>query len=223
MVNDTQVPLASVRVATGSGAVRVRAIADLDTVSVTGATVAIEGDEMTVDGGSRRAELRVPAGMDLVIGTSSGSVEVLGRAGAVAIVTASGRVRVDEAASVDIRTSSGKVAVGSVAGECRIVGASGRVDVGRCASGHVTTRSGRITLREVHGPANAHCTSGRIDLTMATPSDVDAETVSGRINIAMPAGARVRIDTPTSATIAVDGEHDCVVTARSGSGRVVVT
>jgi hypothetical protein len=57
---------------------------------------------------------------------------------------------------------------------------------------------------------------------MATASDVDAETVSGRISIAMPAGTKVCVDTPASAAVAANGECDCVVTARSGSGRVVV-
>lgn len=222
MANDTQVPLELIRIAGGSGAVRVRAIADLDAVSVAGATAQIDGGEMTIDGGSSRAEVRMPPGLDLVLGTSSGRVEVLGRAGSVAVVTKSGKVSVDEADAVDIRTSSGSVEVGAVTGECRIVGGSGRVEVGRCGTAHVTTNSGRITLREAHGPAHAHCASGRIELTMASANDVDAETVSGRITITMPAGANVRVDTPTSTTVAVDGAHDCVVTARSGSGRVVV-
>jgi hypothetical protein len=224
VVNDTRLPLASVRIASTSGSVRVTTVADLDQVSVVGAATVIDGDAMTVDGGSRRTEVRVPVGMDLVIGTASGRVEVFGSAGAVAVVTKSGRVLVEDSTSLDVRTSSG-----AVAGECRIVGRSGRVDVGRCGTAHVTTTSGRITLRGVHGPAHAHCVSGRIDLTMAAPGDVDAETVSGRITVAMPAGSRVRIETPKSAAVAAaavvdsDGECDCVVTARSGSGRVVVT
>jgi DUF4097 and DUF4098 domain-containing protein YvlB len=222
MANDIQVPIELIRIAGGSGAVRVRAIADLDTVSITGATAAVDGAELTIEGGSTRAEVRMPPGLDLVVGTSSGRVEVLGRAGSVAVVTRSGKVSVDEAAAVDIRTSSGRVEVGTVAGDCRIVGGSGRVEIGRCGSAHVTTDSGRITLREAHGPAHAHCASGRIELEMASANDVEAETVSGRITITMPAGANVRIDTPTSATVVVDGEPDCVVTARSGSGRVVV-
>jgi DUF4097 and DUF4098 domain-containing protein YvlB len=222
MANDIHVPLEVIRIAGGSGAVRVRAIADLDTVSITGATAEIDGAEMTIDGGSTRAEVRMPQGLDLVVGTSSGRVEVLGRAGSVAVVTKSGTVSVDEADAVDIRTSSGKIEVGTVSGECRIVGGSGRVEVGRCGAAHVTTDSGRITLRAAHGPAHAHCASGRIELAMASANDVDAETVSGRITITMPVGANVRIDTPTSATVPVAGGHDCVVTARSGSGRVVV-
>ena len=215
-------PLGSIRIAGGSGRVRVRAVPDVDEVSVDGAAATVDGTELTVDAGSSRVEVRMPEGMDLVVGTSSGIVEVLGRVGSVAIVTNSGKVSVDEAATVDIRTSSGKVDVGEVSGDCRIVGGSGRVEVARCGAAHVTTRSGRIVLREVHGRAHAHCASGKIELTMATPEDVDAETVSGKISINMPHGTNVRIDTPTSASVAASGEHDCVVVARSGTGRVVV-
>jgi DUF4097 and DUF4098 domain-containing protein YvlB len=216
------VAVSEVRVTTSSGSVVVYADAAADAVTARGAAADVDGDRVTIEGGSSKAEVRVPEGMDLVIGTSSGRVEVRGAAGSVAVVTRSGKVVVEAATSVDIRSSSGRIDVESVDGECRIIGGSGRVTVDRCGSAHVTTGSGRIVLRHVHGRAHAHCSSGRIDLTMATASDVDAETVSGRISIAMPAGARVRIDAPTSATIATDAEHDCVVTARSGSGRVVV-
>ena len=222
MANDTQGPIEVIRVAGGSGTVRVRAIPDLDTVTVEGARLVIDGSEATVEAGSSRVAMRVPEGVDLVLGTSSGRVEVIGRVGSVAIVTSSGKVSVDDAAAVDIRTSSGRVDVGAVSGDCRIVGGSGRVDVRRCGSAHVTTKSGRINLRDVHGLSQAHCASGRIELTMATANDVDAETVSGRITVSMPEGANVRVDTPTRASVAASGEHDCVVTARSGSGRVVV-
>jgi DUF4097 and DUF4098 domain-containing protein YvlB len=222
MASDTRVPLQLLRVAGGSGSIRVQAIDGLEAVTVTGAATEVDGAEMTVDSGHRRADVRVPAGLDLVLGTSSGRVEVLGRVGSVAIVTASGSIRIEEATSADVRTSSGKVEIGAVQEECRVVGVSGRIDVGRCGAAHVTTKSGRITLREVHGPAHAHCVSGRIRLTMATAGDVDAETVSGRITIAMPAGANVRIETPTATTVPVGGEHECVVRARSGSGRVIV-
>ncbi len=222
MANDTQIPLEVLRFASTSGSVRVQAVAGLGEVSVDGAAVVVEGSGAMVAATSSRVMVRVPEGMDLVIGTSSGRVEVLGCVGSVAVVTTSGKVSVDEAMAVDIRTRSGKVDVDAVTGECRIIGGSGGATVGRCGPAHVTTDSGRITLRDVNGAVHAHCASGRIDITMATASDVDAETVSGRISIAMPAGAKVRVDTPTSAAVAANGEHDCVVTTRSGSGRVVV-
>ena len=46
---------------------------------------------------------------------------------------------------------------------------------------------------------------------------------SGRIAVSLPAGVRARIDTPSAGSVEVAGDHDCVVTARSGSGRVDVS
>ena len=80
-----------------------------------------------------------------------------------------------------------------------------------------------IRLREVAGPARAHCASGTIEIAMAEAHDVDAETVSGRISISLPTDARPRIDTPRAGSVPPSGDHDCVVTARSGSGRVDVS
>jgi DUF4097 and DUF4098 domain-containing protein YvlB len=222
MAQTSEIAVSEVRVTTTSGAVIVRSEPGLDGVISLGAPVEVDGATVTIDGGSTRAELRVPEGMDLVIGTSSGKVDVRGTVGSVAVVTTSGKVSVDSASSVDIRTASGKVDVDMVAGECRVVGGSGRVTIGCCGPAHVTTASGRITLGEVHGATHTHCASGRIDVTMATANDVDAETVSGRIVISMPAEVKVRLDTPSKAAVDVAGEYDCVVTARSGSGRVVV-
>ncbi len=222
MAQTSEVAVTEVRVTTTSGAVIVRSEPGLDAVIAAGSPVEVDGSTLTIDGGSTKTELRVPEGTDLVIGTSSGKVAVRGTVGSVAVVTISGKVSVDRAASVDIRTDSGKVHVDVVTDECRVVGGSGRVTVGRCGSAHVTTVSGRITLDDVHGPTRTHCSSGRIDVTMATADDVDAETVSGRIVISMPAEATVRLDTPSNATVQASGDHDCVVTARSGSGRVVV-
>jgi DUF4097 and DUF4098 domain-containing protein YvlB len=222
MAQTSEVAVSEVRITTTSGAVIVRSEPGLGAVIAAGSPAAVDGATVTIDGGSRKTELRVPEGIDLVIGTSSGKVEVRGTAGSVAVVSTSGKVSVDSATSVDIRTASGKVDVDVVSGECRVIGGSGRVTVGCCGSAHVTTASGRITLSEVRGATHTHCSSGRIDVTMATASDVDAETVSGRIEISMPPDANVRLDTPSTAAIDVSGEHDCVVTARSGSGRVVV-
>jgi DUF4097 and DUF4098 domain-containing protein YvlB len=109
-----------------------------------------------------------------------------------------------------------------VVDECRAAARSARVDVERCGAAHVTTRSGRVELREVHGDAIVNCVSGRVAITMAGAHDVDAETVSGRIGVSLPAGVRpLVLSTPTDT--APDDGHDCVVLARSVSGRVDVT
>ena len=51
MANDTQVPLELLRIAGGSGAVRVHAVAGLGAVSVDGASVVVEGAAATVSNG----------------------------------------------------------------------------------------------------------------------------------------------------------------------------
>jgi DUF4097 and DUF4098 domain-containing protein YvlB len=161
--------------------------------------------------------------MDLVIGTSSGRVRVAGSVGSVAVVTTSGKVQIDDAASLDVRTSSGRVTVANSRGEARVISRSGDVEIDHSGVADVTTTSGRIVLHDVAGTARAHCASGKVDITMAGAHDVEAETVSGRISILLPAGTRARIDTPSAGSVDAEVDHDCVVTARSGSGRVDVS
>jgi DUF4097 and DUF4098 domain-containing protein YvlB len=213
----------TVRVATVSAAVHVTADADVDSVVADRVPIVIDRSVATIDSISRRVDVRVPEGMDLVIGTTSGRVQIVGAVGIVAVTTTSGKVEIDDAASIDVRTKSGRVTVASSRGEARVISTSGKIEIDRCGDADVTTTSGRIVLRNVAGVARAHCASGRVDITMAGAHDVDAETVSGRISISLPQGTRALIDTPSAGSVAVSGEHDCVVTARSGSGKVDVS
>lgn len=215
--------MSTVRVTTASAAVHVTADADVRSVVAEGVPIAVDQSTATIDSTSTRVDLRVPEGMDLLIGTSSGRVRIAGAVGSVAVVTASGNVQIDDAASVDVRTKSGRVVVATSRGEARVLSRSGKVEIDRCGAADVTTTSGRIMLRNVDGIARAHCVSGRVDLSMAGAHDVAAETVSGRISISLPEGTRALIDTPSAGSVEVSGGHDCVVTARSGSGKVDVS
>lgn len=211
-----------VRITATSGGVEVEAEPGRSEVSAGDAALDREGVTLTVRDDSRRVRVKVPEGTQVIIGSTSGSVRVRGRAGVVAVTTSSGSVSIETAESVDVRTHSGSVRIGEVSQGCRVSTASARVEVGRCGPAEVTTRSGRIHLRSVHGPARAHCVSGRIALSMAGPFDVDAETVSGRVEVALPDGVRPHVVTaPAGAEEA--GPYDCVVVARSVSGRVDVT
>lgn len=223
MVTTSETAVTTVRIVTMSGAVHVSADADVGSVVADRVPIVIDQSVATIDSTSRRVEVRVPEGMDLVIGTTSGRVRVVGTVGTVAVTTSSGRVEIDDAASIDVRTRSGRVTVASSRGEARAISTSGKVEIDRCGDADVTTTSGRIVLRNVAGVARAHCASGRIDITMAGAHDVDAEAVSGRISISLPAGTSALIDTPSAGSVAVSGEHDCVVTARIGSGKVDVS
>ncbi len=210
-----------VRVATGSGAVHVTA--EADRTECWSSVAPLDGLPLTVEADSSKVRVRVPEGTDLVIGATSGRVTVEGRVGAVSVLTTSGRISIDRAASVDARSTSGRVQVGHADGLCRVVSTSGRVEVDRCGTADVACRAGRIVLAEAHGPVRANCTSGKIVVTVAGAHDVEAETVSGRIAISYPADVRpLVVSSGTDGADPTSG-HDCTVVARSGSGRVVVS
>lgn len=188
-----------------------------------GAADVIDDDgRVTISNVRSRLEVYVPVDTDVVVGTTTGRIQVNGRVGHLAVVTESGRVEVDAAASVDIRTESSRVEVGEVTGVCRIRSTSGKVEVESCGDADIAGRSGRIELLRVDGEVEAHSVSGRIELAMASVHDVHAETVTGRIEVSLPKGT-VAFRPPESArgTLPPPGT-DCTVFAKSTTGRVVV-
>lgn len=220
-VSDEVEHIESVRVAASSA--RVRVVAGGHDFRVDGdAEVRLDGRRATVDAGAQRITVYVPEGSDVVIGTTSGRVDVEGVAGAVAVTSSSGSVTIDHARSVDARTTSGRVQVGHCDGACRVASDSARVTVDRCGAADVSTSSGRIELRDVEGLARAHCVSGRIRIEMDGAHDADAETVSGRVEITYPPGVQYREAGDGERSDPVGGAM-CTVRARSVSGRVSVS
>ncbi len=212
-----------VRISTTSGRVEVVA-EDRSDVAAPGATeLSRQGSILTISCDSGRHVVRVPIGVDVFVGTTSGRVDVVGRVGNLGIVTESGRVRVEHAASLDVRTSSASIEIGRVDGDCRIRSTSGHVEVGACCDADVATTSGRIDLNGVIGTAKAHCVSGRIDIEMDDANDVEAETVSGRVSVSMPAGSRVRESPLPGEITSTDDESDCTVSVRSVTGRIDIS
>ena len=213
----------SVRVSSAGGRVKVVA-EDRGDVWVRGdATLQHDGSTATVEAPLGRVEIRVPSGVDLVVGSNSGRVEVEGPLGAVAVVTESGRITVEQAAAVDVRTSSGRVAIGRVEGSSRVRTNSGRVTVDETAGADVATVSGRIDLRSVSGRTTAHCVSGRIEIRLDAAADVEAETVSGRITVHVADAVRIHSVTgPLPADSESHGD-DCTIATRTVSGRVSIT
>jgi len=222
MGSETGVAVRVVRVATTSGALTVIAEARSDVEATGRARLSSDGASTTIVNTSHRVTVRVPEGVDLVVGSTSGRVKVIGRPGAVAVVAQSGHVSVEHAATVDIRVRSGRVEVGTVDGTCRVSAQSGRVIVDECGEAVVTTRSGRVTIAAALGPVRAHCVQGGIDVGMAVAADVDADTVSGRILVSLPAGTSPQV-IGTKQPSTFEPPYDCVIAARSVSGRVRVT
>lgn len=214
----------TVRISAGTRRVEVVAAEGEAPFHVEGtAEVELGERRITVGNVASKLIVSVAAGTDLVIGTSSGPVDVRGPVGHVAIVTASGRVQVERAASVDIRSESSRVEVGQVAGVCRIRASSGKVHVVSCGDADVAGESGRIELQRVAGHVDAHSVSGRIDVAMETAHDVRAETVTGRIEVSLPKGATPYQPTDSALSTQRPPDCDCTVIARSTTGKVVVT
>jgi DUF4097 and DUF4098 domain-containing protein YvlB len=212
----------TVRVSSPSHRVKVVAEDRADVVVEGKATSRESGSVMSVEGVRGSLVVRVPLGTDVQVGTESSRIEVEGAVGRLAATSSSGRVVVESAETADIRTSSGRIEVGAVTRDARLRTSSGRVVVGSCEQLDVSTDSGRIEVRDARGNVEASCVSGKVEVEMATAADVVAETVSGRIEVAMPQGTRVHRSTRNESSGDRPADCDCVVTARSVSGRVVV-
>lgn len=185
------------------------------------ADVARAGSTTTISSTSGRLEVRVPVGIDLIIGTTSGRVAVSGEVGKLSVVTESGRVAVERAETADVRSETGRIDIGQTDGHCRVRSESGSVSVSSCQRANVATGSGTIALHGVRGTVQAHCTSGRIDIEMATANDIEAETVTGRIAVSLPSGVRA-FRTEVTDGQATPDDADCTIFARSVTGRIDV-
>ena len=192
-------------------------------VSVEGrARVASGNNQTTIESVDGALLVRVPTGTNVVAGTTSGRIEVRGHAGNLALVSVSGRLSVESAETVDLRSESGMVEVGSSLAECRVRAVAGAVKIGQCGSADIATRTGRIAVRGARGAVTAHCVSGRIQIDLDVASDVDAETVSGRIDVSLPHGTRACRVSPIIDDTPELTEWDCTINSRTLTGRVVV-
>jgi DUF4097 and DUF4098 domain-containing protein YvlB len=181
------------------------------------------GEHLLVSGTNEHIVVRCPIATDIVIGTLSGRVELTGRLGAVRITTSSGQVKVAEAASVDVRTRSGTLRVSRCEGAVRAQSTSARVDIEEAAQLDAETASGAITVGSIDD-ATVRSTSGRVELGFNGSGSIAARTVSGRVEISVPAGVH-----PEMALHAVSGRidsiepgHDGTVAVDTVSGRIRV-
>jgi len=164
--------------------------------AVQGATLAVKGGTLTwqpdgtarVDAGAGRVEVRCPEHTDVAVSTASGKVELAGVLGAVRIATLSGRVLVDRADQVELRTTSGRVHVGGCTGLCRVVTRSGKVEIEEADRAVVASTSGLVHAGLVTS-ADIRTVSGRVVVGCGERPEVRITTISGRVEVSVPAGA----------------------------------
>lgn len=220
----------SVRVSTRSGRVEVVAEDRDDVLVVDGARHVQPTDDatrLTVSSRSDRVVLRVPRGTDVVVGTTSGRVDLRGDLGVVAVTTRSGRVEVESARRASLRTTSGRVEVGECHESARVATVSGRVEVRRTGEVKVATTTGRVVVHDARGEVGVRSVAGKITIAVSTsPVAVRLESFSGRVELSVPPGSRPRQryssrsgSIRSSVGIGGDGR----ISARTTSGSIVVT
>lgn len=155
-------------------------------------------------GGELDADLIVhlPRGSGLEVGTVSADVDVEGVGGRLEIETVSGKVALEgPAREAEVETVSGGVTVGGGFGELRASTVSGRLRLrGRAESVYAKTVSGSAAIElEVLDQVEAQSVSGRLDLTgaLAPGARIEAQSHSGGLTLAVPASSSARFSIET--------------------------
>ena len=214
-----------VRVGAFSGRVKVIAESRSD-VGVDRGGVAATAEDGSVEVGPRRGSddvaVRCPVGADVMVGTQSGSVELSGRFGAVAVTSESGSIRVARVSDADLRTVSGAVELDECDGPCRISTTSGRIAVGATGELDVSTTSGSISVNGSAGTVQVHSVSGSVSLASSGRATVKATTVSGSITIRLPPGTRPEVRSSGAGTLrnSFDAGDDVLIEVANVSGNV---
>lgn len=140
--------------------------------------IEVSGDGRVAETRSRSTNLfiRVPHGLNVSIGTVSGSVQLEGRFGTVKVSSVSGHVDIgDTTGDVDIRSISGHIIIGDCGGRC-----------------WANTKSGKIEIGRVVSDLLAHTMSGSIDVGTSGEGEVSLKTISGRVEVRVDAGKAPR-------------------------------
>ena len=161
------------------------------------------GDSISIRAAGRRARavrmlVEVPAGADVEVKSVSADLTLAGAYGATRLHTVSGNVRVDSAARLDLNSVSGDVRATSVTGDASLTTVSGDVDV-REVGGRLTasSSSGDIRVLRAGDDVTVGTTSGDVRCECATGSSIGVKSISGDVNIGLPAGIRVEPDIST--------------------------
>jgi len=225
MVLPAAEPRLRVRIGTSSGGVTVTAEARPDvTVDRSGiAETAADGSiEIRARRSSDSVAVRCPAGADVMVGTSSGGVELSGRFGTVGVTSQSGSIRVGTAAEADLRTVSGGVELDQCDGRCRVSTTSGRISVGVTGDAEIFTTSGTVGVDGVTRTARVRSVSGSVTVASSAAGAVNASTVSGSITIRLPPGSRPTVRSSGHGTVRNDFEpgDDLLVEIANVSGTI---
>jgi DUF4097 and DUF4098 domain-containing protein YvlB len=149
-------------------------------------------------GGKARIRVTAPAECNAKIETASADLAVRVRVGRADLKTASGDVRVDQAATLTLKTASGDVVIGDIANDITVSTASGDVSVADVSGDVViTTASGDARIGRAAGRAKLSTASGDVTVDRYEGASFTASAVSGDITLGVPSGRTVNFDAKT--------------------------
>ena len=160
------------------------------------------GDTITVSlertgigrGGRARVRIVAPAASSLRVITASADVRARGALDRVAVNTASGDIHLGDANEVTVKTASGDLYTGTVSRDLTVRSASGEVRAGDVGgSVQVTTASGDVYVESVSESLFATSASGDISVRRYLGDDLEAATMSGDVEVGLPAGTGVEL------------------------------
>ena len=186
-----------------------------------------EIDDGTIEVKPKRASssvrIAVPLGADVMIGTVSGNVELVGSLGRVRVTSTSGSIEVERADSADLRTSSGGVLVERCAGMCRVSNKSGKVIVSEAGDVEISSVSGSVRI-DAKSLVDVRTVSGKVDVHSGAGGPVRVRTVSGSIDVALPSGVKpnVRLGGLGKVRRHYEDGNDVQVDVRTVSGKIEI-
>jgi len=213
------------RISAVSGGVKVTAERRSDVLVDSGGSAVASADgavEIRTERASSSLDVRCPEDADVMIGTRSGRVELVGRLGTVGITSQSGSIRVGTVAEADLRTVSGTVKLDGCDGRCRVSTTSGRITVGATGDTEISTTSGSVEIGNVEGAVQVRSVSGTVTVASSARGPVKASTVSGSITIRLPPGIRPTVRSSGRGTVKSRFEpgDDVVIDIATVSGTV---
>jgi hypothetical protein len=129
---------------------------------------------------SAKVAVEAPIGTHVDINAASADITLTGTLGEVRVRSASGDVRANVVDRLDVNTASGDVRVGTVHGKLTC-----------------STASGDIRADLVGDDLDAGTASGDVRVDCCGGGSIDAKSVSGDIQLGLPAGIRVEPDIAT--------------------------
>jgi DUF4097 and DUF4098 domain-containing protein YvlB len=142
--------------------------------------------------------IEVPDGIDIDVNVASADVECEPPSARLNVNSASGDIRFTDTGELTVKTASGDVHGHRVDGKLNFVSASGDLhieSIGDRAS--ISTASGDIQIGEASGPITTSTMSGDVQVRRFGGDDFAAKSMSGSVDLGIPAGSSVDLDATT--------------------------